>query len=113
MFDKILRYLLNECFKRVEPYRFTYGRALSPMRTELLCLKRNHARDEIRLSHMYEAWQLTHQYYFSAAPRLLPDPIVRLELKQRTREKHIAAIVAKLARDGKVKAPKQTAPGIA
>jgi hypothetical protein len=101
-FDRFFERLLRDAFAGVEPFSFVWGPALSPLKTELLGLKRNHARDEIKLSHLYEAWHLTAQYYFSAAPRRLPDPIICIERVQRRREMRMAEIEDKLKRDSRM-----------
>lgn len=109
--ERFFTRLLNDAFPGVEPMTFTYGRALGPLRTELLGLKRNHARDEIRLTAMYEAWHTTRLYYFAGRERRAPYPIDALDRRQRRRERRIAEIEAKLRRDGRMKGPRQAPTG--
>ena len=116
IFEKMFDKVLIDLFPDVEPMRFVWGPALSPLRTELLGLKRNYARDEIRLNELREEYYAGRTFFFWAKPsyRLnvrFNHPMDRLEAKQDRREARIAAIAAKLERDGRMKGPKQTTPG--
>lgn len=117
MFERFFDKLLRDAFPSVEPVRFVWGPALSPLKTELLGLRRNHARDEILLDDMIEERNryAGAQYFFDVAwrPARSQKGIDRLVSMQDRREARIEQIVAKLERDGRMKGPKPSKPGAA
>jgi hypothetical protein len=105
--DRFLDKIVHDAFPELpnsKPIKFVFGRrGLGPLRTELLGLKRNHARDEIQLDFMHQQWSMTLlPYYFDTARRRPPDAISRIEHKQRIRVKRMGEIEAKLKRDGRM-----------
>ncbi len=110
--ERLFGKAMDDAFPELAPlnFRFVWGPALSPLKTELLGLKRNHARDEIRLNELRLAYYAG-RTFFSVHPvyRInvrFNHPMDILEAKQERREARIAVIIAKLERDGKVKSPK-------
>jgi hypothetical protein len=103
LIERFLDKVLRDAFPGVEPVTFVYGcHTLGPLRTELLGLKRNHARDEIRLNHLHESWHVTKYYFLGYEPKPYPHSIVKLEMKQRRRAQRMGEIEAKLKRDSRM-----------
>jgi hypothetical protein len=102
MVEKLFRHLMNEVFPGLVPFDLQCGPALGPLRTELLGLKRNHARDQIRLNEMCEEHYAGRTFFLPGRviatwlPKTAAD---MLQEKQDRRERRIEEIVAKLARD--------------
>lgn len=115
MINKLLDRILAQAFPGIEPLRFVWGPALSPLKTELLGLRRNHARDEIRLNEMREEYYAGRVFFSSPSAISMGvrwnHPMDRLEAKQDRREARIEQIRVKLERDGRMKAPKPPEPG--
>ncbi|MFM0165745.1 hypothetical protein PQR39_35615 [Paraburkholderia sediminicola] len=117
MFERFFDKLLRDAFPSVEQFRFEWGPALSPLKTELLGLRRNHARDEVKLNDM-RAEYYAGRTFFASPPIIRLNarwnhPMDRLEAKQERREARIEQIRAKLERDGRMKGPKPPKPGAA
>ena len=111
--ERLFGKAMDDAFPALAPlnFRFVWGPALSPLKTELIGLKRNHARGEVELEYMYADWQHGTTYCFSEAPRRLTPEIVKLNRLQARRAQRMLDITAKLERDSKVKGPKPINPG--
>lgn len=90
--------MLGEVFPGVQPCRFVYSPAVSPLKTELFGLRRNYARDQVKLNDLYTDWYAAGGYYFGPVGLAIrfPREIERLEDLQDLRQARIAQIVAKL-----------------
>ena len=80
-------------------------RALSPLKTELLGLKRKHARDEVKLNDIRTDYYAGRTFFppdgFVSMNIRWNHPMDRLEAKQDRRERRMREIEAKLKRDTK------------
>jgi hypothetical protein len=104
MFERFLDKVLRDAFPGVEPFKFAYGSpGLGPLRTELLGLKRNHARDEIKLNRLYEECHIYGYSYPWVSAFAWPNELRRLQDVQDRREQRMRDIEAKLKRDGRLK----------
>jgi hypothetical protein len=103
MIESFFNKLLADAFPGVEPYRFVWGPALSPLRYELLGLRRNHARDAILINDLLAEWFPGILFIGGYCPAR-PRRVIALEAKQERRERRIEQILAKLARDDRMKA---------